>query len=75
MLLALPTLYCAAHPSVKFKLSIDPGEFMATPQYDVLGIGNAIVDALSDLGVRHLDMPYTPERVWRAIASAGSPRT
>lgn len=38
-------------------------------------IGNAIVDALSDLGVRHLDMPYTPERVWRAIASAGSSRT
>ena len=30
-------------------------------------IGNAIVDALDDLGVRHIDMPYTPERVWRAI--------
>jgi len=28
---------------------------------------NAIVDALSELGIRHFDMPATPERVWRAI--------
>ncbi|WP_207478586.1 xanthine dehydrogenase family protein molybdopterin-binding subunit [Arenibaculum pallidiluteum] len=28
---------------------------------------NAVVDALADLGVTHLDMPATPERVWRAI--------
>jgi carbon-monoxide dehydrogenase large subunit len=28
---------------------------------------NAINDALAPLGVRHLDMPVTPERVWRAI--------
>ncbi|MGH6953772.1 MAG: xanthine dehydrogenase family protein molybdopterin-binding subunit, partial [Alphaproteobacteria bacterium] len=28
---------------------------------------NAALDALSDLGVRRLDMPLTPERVWRAI--------
>ena len=28
---------------------------------------NAIVDALADLGVRHIDMPATPEQVWRAI--------
>jgi aerobic carbon-monoxide dehydrogenase large subunit len=32
---------------------------------------NAIVDALSPLGVRHLEMPATPERVWRAICAAG----
>ena len=31
---------------------------------------NAIVDALAPLGVRHLDMPATPERVWRAIQDA-----
>jgi carbon-monoxide dehydrogenase large subunit len=30
-------------------------------------VQNAVVDALSHLGVRHLDMPLTPERVWRAI--------
>jgi carbon-monoxide dehydrogenase large subunit len=31
---------------------------------------NAVIDALSPLGVRHLDMPCTPERVWRAIRDA-----
>jgi carbon-monoxide dehydrogenase large subunit len=31
---------------------------------------NAIVDALAHLGVRHIDMPATPERVWRAIRDA-----
>jgi carbon-monoxide dehydrogenase large subunit len=31
---------------------------------------NAVVDALSPFGVRHLDMPLRPERVWRAMASA-----
>jgi carbon-monoxide dehydrogenase large subunit len=31
---------------------------------------NALVDALSEFGIRHLDMPATPERVWRAIRSA-----
>jgi len=33
-------------------------------------IGNAIVDALWDIGVRHIDHPYTTERVWRTIQSA-----
>jgi carbon-monoxide dehydrogenase large subunit len=28
---------------------------------------NAVVDALSHLGVRHLDMPLRAERIWRAI--------
>ncbi len=32
---------------------------------------NAIVDALSPLGIDHLDMPATPEGVWRAIRAAG----
>ena len=31
---------------------------------------NAVIDALWDLGVRHIDMPATPERVWRAIRQA-----
>ncbi len=31
---------------------------------------NAVVDALSHLGVRHLDLPLAPERVWRAIREA-----
>ena len=28
---------------------------------------SAVADALQDYGVRHIDMPLTPERVWRAI--------
>jgi carbon-monoxide dehydrogenase large subunit len=38
-------------------------------------VQNAVVDALSHLGVRHLDLPLTSERVWRAIrdAEAGHP--
>src|SRR6266481_2652984 len=31
---------------------------------------NALVDALSEFGIRHIDMPATPERVWQAIRSA-----
>ncbi|MGA8682699.1 MAG: molybdopterin cofactor-binding domain-containing protein, partial [Acidimicrobiales bacterium] len=31
---------------------------------------NAVIDALAHLGVRHIPMPCTPERVWRAIAAA-----
>jgi carbon-monoxide dehydrogenase large subunit len=31
---------------------------------------NAVIDALSGLGIRHLDMPYTSEKVWTAIQSA-----
>src|SRR5271163_2548121 len=31
---------------------------------------NALVDALSEYGIRHIDMPATPERVWRAIRQA-----
>ena len=33
---------------------------------------NAVVDALSPLGVKHVDMPLTPERVWRAIHEAST---
>lgn len=33
---------------------------------------NAVVDALADLGVKHIAMPATPERVWRAIQGARS---
>lgn len=33
-------------------------------------VQNAVVDALSHLGVRHVDIPCTPERVWSAIRTA-----
>jgi carbon-monoxide dehydrogenase large subunit len=30
-------------------------------------VANALVDALSEFGVRHIEMPATPERIWRAM--------
>jgi carbon-monoxide dehydrogenase large subunit len=33
-------------------------------------VQNAVIDALSHLGVRHIDLPCTPERVWRAVLHA-----
>jgi carbon-monoxide dehydrogenase large subunit len=36
-------------------------------------VQNAVIDALAHLGVRHLDMPLTPERVWRATRPSPLP--
>lgn len=33
-------------------------------------VHNAVIDAVSHLGVRHIDMPCTPQKVWQAIRSA-----
>jgi carbon-monoxide dehydrogenase large subunit len=33
---------------------------------------NAIVDALASRGVRHIDMPATPEKIWRALRDHGN---
>ena len=34
---------------------------------------NSVVDALAHLGVRHIDMPLTPEKIWKLVsASKGS---
>jgi carbon-monoxide dehydrogenase large subunit len=43
----------------------ESGTIGATP-----AVQNAVVDALAHLGVRHVDIPATPERVWQAISSA-----
>jgi aerobic carbon-monoxide dehydrogenase large subunit len=43
----------------------EAGTIGATP-----AVQNAVVDALSHLGVRHIEMPTTSERVWRAIQTA-----
>ncbi len=43
----------------------EAGTIASTP-----AVANAVVDALSHLGVKHVDMPYTPERVWRALQNA-----
>jgi carbon-monoxide dehydrogenase large subunit len=35
---------------------------------------NAVVDALTPLGVKHIDMPLRPRRVWEAIQDAAGHR-
>jgi len=53
-------------PSPTHPLGMRPaGEGGTTPALGV--VINAVVDALSDYGVKHIEMPATPERVWRAI--------
>jgi carbon-monoxide dehydrogenase large subunit len=56
-------------PATSHPHGIRPGgEGGTTP---ALGVTiNAIVDALSHLGVKHIEMPATPQRVWRAISEA-----
>jgi xanthine dehydrogenase molybdopterin-binding subunit B len=44
------------------------GEGGITPALGV--IANAIVDGLREFGVTHVDLPATPERIWRAIRQA-----
>ena len=35
-----------------------------------VAVANAVMDALAPLGIRHIDTPLTPEKVWRAIQQA-----
>ncbi len=30
-------------------------------------VANAVIDALAPFGIRHLDIPFTPEKIWRAM--------
>jgi len=75
--------YCMprAHdlPGIEFNFNVVP---CATNPLGIKGAGeagaigappaviNALVDALGDLGIEHIDMPATPQRVWEAIARA-----
>ena len=68
-------------PSITTSFTVTPSP---TNQLGVKGIGeagtigaapavmNAVVDALSGLGVTHLDMPASPKNVWLAIQAASS---
>jgi carbon-monoxide dehydrogenase large subunit len=54
-------------PATSHPFGIRPGgEGGTTPALALLV--NAVADALTPLGIRHIDIPLTPERVWRAIA-------
>jgi aerobic carbon-monoxide dehydrogenase large subunit len=67
----LPTfeLHSTETPSPNNPLGVkgigESGTIGATP-----AVLNAVVDALSPFGVRHVPMPATPERVWRAVEEA-----
>ncbi len=37
-----------------------------------VAIANAVMDALSSVGVRHIDTPLTPQKVWQALQDAGA---
>jgi len=63
------TLVESAHcttNSLGVKGAGEPGTIAAAP-----AMMNALIDSLAPLGIRHIDMPATPEKVWRAIAGRG----
>ena len=72
----------ALHPSGVFCAMAVPESPSPTNPLGVKGVGetgtiaaapaviNAVLDALSHLGVKDIQMPATPERVWRAIQEA-----
>jgi carbon-monoxide dehydrogenase large subunit len=43
----------------------ETGTIAATPT-----VANAVIDALAPFGVTHIDLPLTPERIWKAVAAA-----
>jgi carbon-monoxide dehydrogenase large subunit len=70
-------------PTIEFAYNVVP---CATNPLGIKGAGeagaigappaviNAIVDALGELGIEHVDMPATPRRLWEAIRKARTPR-
>jgi aerobic carbon-monoxide dehydrogenase large subunit len=67
----LPAMHCASNPvptktnPLGVKGAGEAGAVGAMP-----AVGNALVDALSSLGIRDVPMPASPERLWRAIQDA-----
>ena len=48
----------------------ESGTVVATP-----ALQSAVLDALREFGVEHLDLPYTPQRVWQALQAANGSKT
>ena len=67
--LAYNEIPCATNP-LGIKGAGEAGTIGSAP-----AVINAVVDALSPLGVRHVDMPATPSNVWRAIREARARRS
>jgi len=53
------------HNPLGVKGAGEMGSIAATP-----AIANAVMDALAPFGVKHIDLPLTPEKIWRAMQSA-----
>jgi len=69
----LPSFTCelVEVPATSHRYGIRPGgEGGTTPALGA--VINAVVDALREFGVKHVEMPATPERVWQAIEAARS---
>ena len=55
------------HNPLGVKGAGEMGTIAATP-----AVANAVLDALAPLGVTHIELPLTPERIWRAVQAAGN---
>lgn len=61
------TVTPSPHNPLGAKGAGEMGTIAATP-----AIANAVMDALAPLGVRHIDMPLTPEKIWQAIQTSSN---
>jgi carbon-monoxide dehydrogenase large subunit len=67
----VPTIEVASHPvPTKSNPLGAKGCGEAGTSGGLPAVANAVVNALSDLGIRHLEMPMTPARIWQAIEDA-----
>ena len=55
------------HNPLGVKGAGEMGTIAATPV-----VANAVLDALAPLGVTHIELPLTPEKIWRAVQAAGN---
>ena len=55
------------HNPLGVKGAGEMGTIAATP-----AVANAVLDALAPLGVTHIELPLTPERIWRAVQAVGN---
>ena len=55
------------HNPLGVKGAGEMGTIAATPV-----VANAVLDALAPLGVTHVELPFTPERIWRAVQAASA---
>jgi carbon-monoxide dehydrogenase large subunit len=59
------TVTPSPHNPLGVKGAGETGTIAATP-----AIANAVIDALEPFGVTHLDIPLTPQKIWKAVAAA-----